>query len=638
MIYLRYNTASQEIPLGRFVDSTDGDTEETGLSIANTDIKLWKTGATTLASKNSGGATHVANGVYYCVLDATDTDTLGPMVVYTHPTGALACELHCVVLPAMVYDAMVAGSDVLQADVTQIGGSAVSTSSAQLGVNVVNFGGSAGTFASGRPEVNATHLAGTDVTAAGAQPYLGILDQGTAQSATASTLVLRSAAAFADDELNGAIAVITGGSAGVGQVRVITDYVSSTDTATISPDFTTTPSGTVTYKVFAAPPAPTASGSLPQVTVAEILQAALADLFNTDSGTTYASAVAGSVVAEIADNAVGAAGLDAAGVRSAVGLASANLDTQLAGLDTKIGTPVADLATDIAGVGTGVDLIQHTLTWLAIQETVVGATGNDTTHVHVPAWTFGDDEINNWMLAIYDADQDEVHLRFVEDWVNATKLATVATLPFTPTTSGDLVVLIAFRQDVTGGSGLDAAGVRSALGLASANLDTQLGGLDTKIGTPAVDLAADLAVVDGNVDSILADTADMQPKLGTPAGASLSADVAAVKADTAAVLDDTGTSGVVVSATAIRSAVGMAAADLDTQLAAIQTEADKIGTPAGASVSADVAAVKVDTAAILVDTGTSGVVVDDSTPILVDVRKINNAAVNGDGSGTPWGP
>lgn len=42
------------------------------------------------------------------------------------------------------------------------------------------------------------------------------------------------------------------------------------------------------------------------VSVDEIQATALADLFNTDSGTTYASAVAGSVVAEIADNAGGA--------------------------------------------------------------------------------------------------------------------------------------------------------------------------------------------------------------------------------------------------------------------------------------------------------------------------------------------
>lgn len=48
-----------------------------------------------------------------------------------------------------------------EVNMTHIAGSAVSTSTAQLGVNVVNFGGSAGTFASGIPAVNATQLAGT---------------------------------------------------------------------------------------------------------------------------------------------------------------------------------------------------------------------------------------------------------------------------------------------------------------------------------------------------------------------------------------------------------------------------------------------------------------------------------------------
>lgn len=48
-----------------------------------------------------------------------------------------------------------------------------------------------------------------------------------------------------------------------------------------------------------------------------------------------------------------------------------------------------------------------------------------------------------------------------------------------------------------------------------------------------------LDTIDTNVDAILADTADIQPKIGTPAGASLAADVAAVKSDTAAILTDT---------------------------------------------------------------------------------------------------
>jgi hypothetical protein len=109
-IYLRQSTASQEVAIGPFLDSTDGNTQETGLTIANTDIRLWKTGATSLANKNSGGATHMAIGVYSIVLDATDTDTLGPLVIYCHPTGALATRTECVVLAAAVYDAWVGGS------------------------------------------------------------------------------------------------------------------------------------------------------------------------------------------------------------------------------------------------------------------------------------------------------------------------------------------------------------------------------------------------------------------------------------------------------------------------------------------------------------------------------------------------
>lgn len=103
-LYLRQSTASQEVPLGYFVDSTDGNTEETALTVNNTDIKIWKTGATTLANKNSGGGTHISNGIYYIVLDATDTDTIGSLVIFCHITGALAVRVECVVLDEAVYD------------------------------------------------------------------------------------------------------------------------------------------------------------------------------------------------------------------------------------------------------------------------------------------------------------------------------------------------------------------------------------------------------------------------------------------------------------------------------------------------------------------------------------------------------
>lgn len=105
-MFLRQSTASQEILLGRFVDSTDGNTEETGLTIANTDIKIFKSGATTLANKNSGGATHISNGLYYAVLDATDTDTIGNLEVHVHVAGALSVRNVYTVLDEAVYDAL----------------------------------------------------------------------------------------------------------------------------------------------------------------------------------------------------------------------------------------------------------------------------------------------------------------------------------------------------------------------------------------------------------------------------------------------------------------------------------------------------------------------------------------------------
>ena len=125
MIPLKYNTASQEIPLGYFVDDTDGKTAETGLTIANTDIKLWKAGTTTLANKNSGGATHISGGIYYCTLDATDTNTYGPLIIFIDVAGALSVRVECLVMEADAYDALMAaaGTGHIEADTVQIEGS-----------------------------------------------------------------------------------------------------------------------------------------------------------------------------------------------------------------------------------------------------------------------------------------------------------------------------------------------------------------------------------------------------------------------------------------------------------------------------------------------------------------------------------
>lgn len=121
-IRIRQSTASQEIPLGIFLDETDGITPVDDLTIAAADIKIWKAGATTLANKNSGGATSIAAGIYYATLDATDSNTLGAAVIFVHVAGALPVRLELEVLPAQVYDSLVLGTDLLQVDTTQVSG------------------------------------------------------------------------------------------------------------------------------------------------------------------------------------------------------------------------------------------------------------------------------------------------------------------------------------------------------------------------------------------------------------------------------------------------------------------------------------------------------------------------------------
>lgn len=140
--------------------------------------------------------------------------------------------------------------------------------------NVTQYGGVNGTFASGRPEVNTTHIKGTAsagaagytapdlsvITIYAAGPYApaGIIDSGTAQSATGTTLVLRSAAAFADSELVGATLVIRSATTGAGQRRLITANVGSSDTVTVD-TWNTTPTGTIVYDIYGTAPGSTTS-------------------------------------------------------------------------------------------------------------------------------------------------------------------------------------------------------------------------------------------------------------------------------------------------------------------------------------------------------------------------------------------
>ena len=108
-MFLKQSTASQEVVIGPFLDEDDGKTAETGLTISNTDIRLSKAGANIVA-KNSGGGTHDEIGFYQITLDATDTNTVGELLIAVHESGALPVFKYCYVLEEAIYDALFAAS------------------------------------------------------------------------------------------------------------------------------------------------------------------------------------------------------------------------------------------------------------------------------------------------------------------------------------------------------------------------------------------------------------------------------------------------------------------------------------------------------------------------------------------------
>jgi hypothetical protein len=79
-MFIRQSNATT-IVLGPFVDSTDGHTPETGLSITQADVRLSKAAGAFAAKNDTSSATHMENGVYSIPLNATDTGTLGKLKV-----------------------------------------------------------------------------------------------------------------------------------------------------------------------------------------------------------------------------------------------------------------------------------------------------------------------------------------------------------------------------------------------------------------------------------------------------------------------------------------------------------------------------------------------------------------------------
>jgi hypothetical protein len=117
-LWLKQSTATT-VKMGPFLDSTDGATAETGLTISQADIRLSKNGGNIAQSNNAAGATHDELGYYDVPLDTTDTATLGTLRVLISESGALPVWQDFMVVPANVWDSLF-GADLLQVHAAEI--------------------------------------------------------------------------------------------------------------------------------------------------------------------------------------------------------------------------------------------------------------------------------------------------------------------------------------------------------------------------------------------------------------------------------------------------------------------------------------------------------------------------------------
>lgn len=115
--FLKQSTAV-DVMLGPFLDSVDGNTIESGLTITAPDIRLSKNGGAFAQKSAAQTLTHGENGWYPVNLSTNDTGTVGILIVAVHESGALPVWREFFVLTANVYDSLL-GNDSLQTDVAQ---------------------------------------------------------------------------------------------------------------------------------------------------------------------------------------------------------------------------------------------------------------------------------------------------------------------------------------------------------------------------------------------------------------------------------------------------------------------------------------------------------------------------------------
>lgn len=113
---LRANTAV-DVLIGPFVDSTDGNTDETGLTVTQADIRLSKNGQNMAQKNDANACAHDELGYHNCPLNATDTNTEGTLVLAVHEAGALPVRHEYNIMSEAAWDSLYVAKDTGYMDV-----------------------------------------------------------------------------------------------------------------------------------------------------------------------------------------------------------------------------------------------------------------------------------------------------------------------------------------------------------------------------------------------------------------------------------------------------------------------------------------------------------------------------------------
>lgn len=472
-----------------------------------------------------------------------------------------------------ITDAKVA-SDVTIASVT----GAVGSVTGNVGGNVT---GSVGSVATGGITAASIADGAIDRATFAADTGLQSFRSNTAQAGGATSITLDASASSTTDFFVGAWIVLTGGT-GVGQARVCTAYNGTTKAATVAPAWATNPDNTTTFAVMPAAHVVGVQGNVTGsvASVAGAVGSVTGNVGGNVTGSVGSIATGGIAAASFAAGAIDAAAiatdaidaaalaadaiteiqsglstLTAAGVRAAVGLASANLDTQLAAIDDYIDTEVAAIkaVTDALPNGGALTQIQADL---------------DDIQTRLPAALTAGGNIKADVLAISG------------DTVAADNLETAA--------DGGAFNL--------GGGAVVASSVTGAVGSVTGNVGGNVtGSVGSVVGNVGGNVTGSVGSVVGAVGSVTGNVGgNVTGSVGSVATGGIAAASFAAGAITSTVLaadcigasqlatDCIGANELAASAiteiqaglstldaAGIRSAVGLASANLDTQLSTI---------------------------------------------------------------------